>query len=67
MSRFVPLLLLAQTLASAQTVSFEQLQSWVAGHNIAAVRSLGRAALPALVRMYEAGDESFKTRAAQTF
>ena len=44
-----------------------QLQQWVAGHNVTAIRGLGRAVLPKLVHLYEASrDDSFKARVAQT-
>ena len=58
---------------SAQPVSGQdppvaQLQQWVAGHNVAAIRALGRPVLPKLVQLYEAaGDDGFKARVAQTF
>jgi len=44
-----------------------QLQQWVAGHNVTAIRRLGRPVLPKLVHLYEASmDDSFKARVAQT-
>ena len=52
---------------SAQDPSVAQLQQWVAGHNVAAIRSLGRPVLPKLVQLYEAADDDgFKSRVAQT-
>jgi len=44
-----------------------QLPQWVTGHNLAAIRALGRPVLPKLVRLYEASKEDgFKARVAQT-
>src|SRR5262245_38386047 len=44
-----------------------QLQQWVAGHNVAAIRAPGRPVLPKLVRLYEASrEDGFKARVAQT-
>jgi len=47
--------------------SVVQLQQWVAGHNVAAIRGLGPSVLPNLVHLYEASrDDGFKARLAQT-
>ena len=72
MSRFqaISLLLLAALpwkAAVGQDDSAAQLQQWVAGHNVAAIRAQGPAVLPKLVQLYEAAkDEGFKARVAQT-
>src|SRR5437763_4538935 len=63
-------LLLFVTLAPqsvlCEVASDAQLQQWVAGRNVAAVRALGRPVLPKLVQMYEAArDDSFKARVAE--
>lgn len=58
---------LAPRLVSGQGPSGTQLQQWVAGHNVAEIRALGRPVLPKLVQMYEtARDDGFKARVAQT-
>jgi len=73
MSRFHAawlLLLLAFTPQSVfgQDPSAVRLQQWVAGHDVAAIRALGRPVLPKLVQLYEAArDDGFKARVAQTF
>jgi len=52
----------------ADDPSVTQLQQWVAGRNITAIRALGRPILPTLVQMYEAAkDDAFKARVAETF
>jgi len=52
---------------SGQDPSAAQLQQWVAGHNVAAIRALGRPVQPKLVQLYEAAkDDGFKARVAQT-
>ncbi len=57
----------AQKTAVGQDDSAAQLQQWVAGHNVAAIRAQGPAVLPKLVQLYEAAkDEGFKARVAQT-
>jgi HEAT repeat protein len=72
MSRFPAtwLLLLGPLLvqpAWGQDPSGAQLQQWVTGHNVAAIRTLGRPVLPKLVQLYEASrDDGFKARVAQT-
>ena len=70
MSRVVQMAVMGLALyrpcAFGQEVSAEQFQGWVTGHNVAAIRALGRPALAALVQLYEAGDESLKARVAQT-
>jgi HEAT repeat protein len=64
--RISSLLLLAAPLLFGQDAA--QLRQWVVGHNVAAIRGLGRPVLPNLVRLYEtASDDSFKARVAQTF
>lgn len=51
----------------AEDPSPAQLQQWVAGRNVAAIRALGPPVLPKLVRLYEAAtDDSFKARLAET-
>lgn len=68
--RIALLLLLAPLAASliGQANSTAQLQQWVAGRNVGAVRALGRPVLPQLVRLYEnSRDDSFKARVAETF
>jgi HEAT repeat protein len=51
----------------ADDPSVAQLQQWVTGRNVAAIRALGRAVLPRLVHLYEAArDDSFKARVAET-
>src|SRR5262245_25048401 len=61
---FVPL---AVQSVSGGDASDAQLQQWVAGRNVDAVRALGRPVLPRLVQMYEAArDDSFKARVAET-
>ena len=63
----VPLLLLAALLGFADDPSLPQLQQWVAGHNVAAIRTLGPPVVPKLVHLYEASrDDGFKARTAQT-
>ena len=58
-------LLLAQQPATGQDA---QLQQWVAGHNVAAIRALGQPVLPKLAQLYEASrDLGLKARIAQTF
>jgi HEAT repeat protein len=48
--------------------SVVQLQQWVAGRNVPAIRALGRSVLPKLVHLYEtARDDSFKARVAEAF
>jgi hypothetical protein len=60
--------LLSPQLVSAQDPSDTQLQQWVAGHNVAAIRTVGRAVVPKLIHLYEdARDDGFKARVAQTF
>jgi len=50
-----------------QDPSLAQLQQAVAGHNVAAIRVLGRPVLPKLVQLYETSrDDGFKARIAQT-
>ena len=72
MSRFrVTWLLLLVPLTPQSVVcqdpSVAQLQQWVAGHNVAAIRTLGRPVLPRLVQLYEAArDDGLKARVAQT-
>jgi len=72
MSRFQATLLmllvpLMRQSAFGDDPSIAQLQQWVAGHNVAAIRALGRPVLPKLVRLYEASKEDgFKARVAQT-
>jgi HEAT repeat protein len=72
MSRFRAiwfLLLLAVTplLVFGQDPSVSQVQQWVVGHDVAAIRALGRPVLPKLVQLYEAArDDGFKARLAQT-
>jgi HEAT repeat protein len=47
--------------------SVAQLQQWVSGHNIVAIRALGRPVVSKLVHLYEAArDDSFKARVAQS-
>lgn len=59
---------LLQQPAFGEGNSAAQLQQWVAGHNVAAIRALGPPALPQLVQLYkEAGNDEFKARVAQTF
>jgi HEAT repeat protein len=73
MSRFHASLLLflvplMQRPALGQDASAAQLQQWVAGHNIAAIRALGPPVLPKLVQLYEtANNDGLKARVAQTF
>jgi len=67
----IALLLLVAPLAAVslygQANSTAQLQQWVTGRNVAAVRALGRPVLPQLVRLYEnSRDDSFKARVAET-
>ena len=51
-----------------QDISAAQLQQWVTGHNVAAIRTLGRPVLPKLVQIYEATTNDWlKARVAQTF
>ena len=51
----------------AQDRSASQLQNWVSGHNLAAIKAVGQPVLPQLVQLYEtAGDDSLKARVAQT-
>src|SRR5262245_34431093 len=72
MSRFgttwlLVLVPLTPQLVSGQDPSVTQLQQWVVGHNVAAIRALGRPVLPKLVQLYEAAsDVGFKARVAQT-
>src|SRR5262245_66342468 len=71
MSRFgttwlLVLVPLTPQLVSGQDPSVTQLQQWVVGHNVAAIRALGRPVLPKLVQLYEAAsDVGFKARVAQ--
>jgi HEAT repeat protein len=59
--------LLSPQLVSAQDPSDMQLQQWVAGHNVAAIRTVGRPVVPKLIQLYEAArDDGFKARVAQT-
>ena len=64
------LLLVQLTLLSAlasQDPSAGQLQNWVFGHNLAAIKAIGQPVLPKLVQLYEtATDDSLKARVAQT-
>jgi len=72
MSRFQATLLLLLAPFTRQSAfgddpSIAQLQQWVAGHNVAAIRALGRPVLQKLVRLYETSKEDgFKARVAQT-
>src|SRR5262249_54521082 len=71
MSRFQITLLLLVPLATQSAFAAEpantELQQWVAGHNVGAIRALGRTVLPKLVQLYEASkDAAFKARVAQT-
>jgi len=67
MSRFSTVLLLAPLLGFADEPSLPQLQQWVAGHNVSAIRALGPPVVPKLVHLYEASrDDGFKARTAQT-
>ena len=64
----VPLLSLLWQSAFGQDTSVAQLQQWVAGNNVAAIRALGPPVLPKLVQLYEnAGNDEFKARVAQIF
>lgn len=70
--RFLPILLffaiaLGHQMAFGREVPPEQLRSWVAESNVAALRELGRPVLPALVSLYENGDAGLKAQVAQTF
>ncbi len=61
------LLPLAQQTALCQDPGAAQLQQWVAAHNVAAIRALGRPVVPKLVHLYEAArEDGFKARVAQT-
>jgi HEAT repeat protein len=63
--RLVPL---APQLVSGQDASATRLQQWVAAHNVAPIRALGRPVLPKLVQLYgTARDDGLKARVAQTF
>ena len=68
--RAIPFLLfvsLAPKAVRAEDASAAQLRQWVTGHNVAAIRALGRPVLPNLIHLYETGmDDSFKARVAQT-
>ena len=64
---FLLLVPLTPHLVSGQDPSVPPVQQWVAGHNVAAIRALGRPVLPKLVQLYEsARDDGFKARVAQT-
>jgi HEAT repeat protein len=53
--------------AFGQDTSAAQLQQWVAGNNVAAIRALGPPVLPKLVQLYEdARNDEFKAQVAQT-
>ncbi|HTP33743.1 MAG TPA: HEAT repeat domain-containing protein [Candidatus Acidoferrales bacterium] len=59
---------LVPQLVWGEDASAAQVQQWVAGRNVAAIRALGRPVLPKLVHLYEsASDDGFKARVAQTF
>ena len=72
MSRFQATLLmllvpLMRQSAFGDDPSIAQLQQWVAGNNVAAIRALGPPVLPKLVQLYEdARNDEFKARVAQT-
>lgn len=71
LSRFQATLLLSLSpllwqSAFGQDTSAAQLQQWVAGNNVAAIRALGPPVLPKLVQLYEdARNDEFKARVAQ--
>jgi HEAT repeat protein len=65
---FLLLVPLTPHLVFGQDPSVTQVQQWVAGHNVAAIRASGRPVLPKLVQLYEAArDDGLKARVAQTF
>ncbi len=72
MSLLPPGSLLLVVLLTPQSIwgtdpSEAQLQQWVSGRNVTAIRGLGRPVLPKLVHLYEASkDDTFKARVAQT-
>ena len=70
--RLLPILLffviaVGYQLVFGRELTAGELQSWVSAGNIAAIREVGQPILPALVSLYEAGDEPLKANVARTF
>src|SRR5215217_1037040 len=63
----LPAILLLSIPAFSQDTSALQLQQWVDGNNVAAIRALGPPVLPKLVQLYEQStNDEFKARVALT-
>lgn len=70
--RLLPILLFfafaaGHHLAFGREVAVEEIRGWVSAGDVAAIRQLGRPVLPALVGLYENGDEGLKAHVARTF